>query len=56
LDAERKKDLAEAARKGEDLYEEQECEGEKDIFNLCEKYIKEIELFIKFGIKSGFIT
>ena len=56
LEAEGKKDLAEAARDGKELYEEQECDGEKDIVKLCEKYIKELELFINFGITNGFIT
>lgn len=56
LEAEGKKDLAEAARNGKELYEEQECDGEKDIFKLCEKYTKDLELFINFGITNGFIT
>jgi hypothetical protein len=56
LEAEGKKDLAAAARNGKELYEEQKCEGEKDIFKLCENYIKELELFINFGITNGFIT
>jgi len=56
LEVEGKKDLAEAARNGKELYEEQECEGEKDIFKLSEKYVKELELFINFGITNGFIT
>jgi len=56
LDSEGEKDLAEAARKGEALYEGLECDGEKDILKLCEKYIKELELFIGFGIANGFIS
>lgn len=56
LEAEGENDLAEAARNGKELYEEQECDGEKDIFKLCEKYIKELEIFIDFGIANGFIT
>ena len=56
LEAEGENDLAEAARNGKELYEEQECDGEKDIFKLCEKYIKELEIFINFGIANGFIT
>ena len=56
LETEGKKDLVEAARNGKELYEEQECDGEKDIFKLCENYIKELELFIDFGITNGFIT
>ena len=56
LEAGGNKSLAEAAKNGEELYEEQECEGEKNIFKLCENYIIEIELFINFGITNGFIT
>jgi len=56
LESEGEKDLVEAARKGEALYEGLEYDGEKDIFKLCEKYIKELEIFIGFGIANGFIT
>jgi hypothetical protein len=56
LEVEGNKDLFEAARNGKELFEEQECDGEKDIFKLCEKYIKELELFIEFGKTDGFIT
>ncbi len=56
LEDEGKKDLAGAARNGKELFEEQECDGEKDIFKLCEKYIRELELFINFGTTNGFIT
>jgi len=56
LESEGKEDLAEAARNGKEFYEEQECDGEKDVFKLCERYIKELEIFINFGITNGFIT
>ena len=56
LEAEGENDLAEATRNGKELYEEQECDGEKDIFKLCEKYIEELKIFINFGISNGFIT
>jgi len=56
LESEGEEDLAEAARNGKELYEEQECDGEKDVFKLCERYIKELEIFINFGIVNGFIT
>lgn len=56
LESEGEEDLEEAARNGKELYEEQECDGEKDVFKLCERYIKELEIFINFGIANGFIT
>ena len=56
LESEGKTDLAEAAKKGEELFEEQECNGETDIFRLCQAYIEETETFIEFGTRSGFIT
>lgn len=48
--------LAKATRKGKEIFEEQECDGEKDIFKLCEAYLKEIEKFINFGRHNGFIS
>jgi len=56
LESEGEEDLTEAARNGKEFYEEQECDGEKDVFKLCERYIKELEIFINFGIANGFIT
>jgi len=56
LNAKGETDLAQAASEGKELFEELECNGEKDLFKLCDKYIDEIEQFIKYGIASGFIT
>lgn len=56
LEAEGKHDLVESARNGEDLFETQECEGESDIFKLCENYLSEVERFVEFGKNAGFIT
>ena len=49
-------DLVDAANDGKELYEELDCNGEKDLFKLCDNYINEIEQFIKFGTAKGFIS
>lgn len=49
-------DLVAAAQNGEELYEELSCNGEKDIFRLCENYLNEIKRFIKYGRDINFIT
>jgi hypothetical protein len=49
-------DLADAIKNGIPLYEKLAFGGETDLFRLCEKYIKEIESFIQYGIEKGFIT
>ena len=56
LEAEGKHDLVKAARNGNELYETQECEGESDLFKLCEAYISETMRFVEFGKHEGFIT
>ena len=49
-------ELARAASEGEELFEELECDGEKDLFKLCDNYIDEIKRFIEYGIANGFIS
>lgn len=56
LEKEGKKKLADAAKGGEDLYEELEWNGITDMFELCEIYIKEVEDFITYGETEGFIV
>ncbi|NIM95050.1 MAG: hypothetical protein GTO18_15230 [Anaerolineales bacterium] len=56
LEAKGKHDLAEAAKRGEELYEQQEFEGETDLFELCERYLMELEDFVARGVEEGFIS
>lgn len=49
-------EIAEAIKNGIPIYVKTECEGECDLFRLCEKYIEEIELFLRYGNEKGFIT
>jgi hypothetical protein len=49
-------DLAEGMKKGGVIYQAAECDGEDDLFELCERYIEEIEKFVDFGVENGFIT
>jgi hypothetical protein len=49
-------EFVEAIEKGIPIYKKTEFEGETDLFKLCEKYIEEIELFLKYGHEKGFIT
>ena len=51
-----KHDLIEGMKKGGVIYQAVECDGEDDLFELCQNYVEEIEKFIDFGILSGFIT
>jgi len=54
--SEGRQDLIKTIDKGKPIYEVQKFGAESNLFNLCEEYIKEIELFISYGIKKGFIT
>lgn len=56
LQSEGKHKLIEAAKRGEELYEMQEFEGETDLFELCERYLVELEEFVACGIAEGFIS
>ena len=56
LEAEGNHKLAEAAKKGEELYQVQEFNGESDFFLLCEQYLSDIEDFAECGINAGFIS
>lgn len=56
LQAEGKNNLVDAAKRGEELYERQEFEGESDLFVLCETYLTELEDFVACGISKGFIS
>ena len=49
-------DLLRAIEEGKNLYEEQELEGEGDLFILCEKYLKEIENFVDYCCNKGIIS
>jgi hypothetical protein len=49
-------EFVEAIEKGIPIYKKTEFEAETDLFKLCEKYIEEIELFLKYGLEKGFIT
>ena len=51
-----KHDLIEGMKKGGIIYNAVGCNGEDDLFKLCQNYIEEIEKFIDFGIQNGFIT
>ena len=48
--------LLKQSQEGNPIYEVQVCEGEKELFKLCEKYMKEIETFVQYGISKAFIT
>lgn len=56
LSLEGKADLIEGMKKGSVIYQAVGCDGEDDLFKLCQNYIREIEKFIEFGVQSGFIT
>jgi hypothetical protein len=56
FETEGRADLAGAARRGEPLYELLECGGEKDLFRLCDNCLEQLDRFVEFGIKEGFIT
>jgi hypothetical protein len=56
LEAEGKHNLVEAAKRGEELYEQQEFEGETNLFKLCERYLAELEDFVACGVAEGFIS
>ena len=51
-----KRDLVEAANKGEEIYKEMEFEKERDLFILCERYMAELKDFVAIGISKGFIS
>lgn len=48
--------LAQATRSGRELYEELELEGTKNLHDLCDLYVAELERFVVYGQDKGFIT
>lgn len=48
--------LLKQSQEGNPIYEVQVCEGEKELFKLCDKYLKEIENFVQYGNSKVFIT
>ena len=56
LKGEGRTDLIQAMRNDEVLCETIECDGEDDLFVLCERYLDEINRFVEYGVKKGFIT
>lgn len=48
--------FTEAVRAGEELYEELELDGIKNLHELCDLYVAELEKFVIYGQDKGFIT
>lgn len=49
-------ELVQAARSGNDLYAQVELDGNKDLHELCDLYVTELENFIAYGQAKGFIS
>ena len=49
-------DLIEAIENGEQLYEEVVFENDRDMFSLCNKYLEEVETFIKYCLANHMIS
>jgi hypothetical protein len=49
-------ELVQAARSGNDLYTQVELDGNKDLHELCDLYVTELENFIAYGQVKGFIS
>lgn len=49
-------ELVQAARSGNDLYAQVEFDGNKDLHELCDLYVTELESFIAYGQAKGFIS
>jgi hypothetical protein len=51
-----RQDLIERLSEGGVIYEATGCNGQDDLFELCQSYVEEIEKFIDFGTRAGLIT
>lgn len=49
-------ELAQAARAGQDLYAKIEFDGRKDICEICDIYVAELERFFAYGQANGFVS
>lgn len=49
-------ELVQAARSRNDLYAQVELDGNKDLHELCDLYVTELESFIAYGQAKGFIS
>ena len=56
INREGRNDLMDAVRNGTPLFKVVECEGEKNLFHLCQMYVNDLERFVEYGVSEGFIS